>query len=303
MSANPSEILVNHPDRCGEAPIWDPRAQRLLWADIPADVVYTVDPQSGLTEVLSRGLNVSGIALDRSGQVLAGAGGLYLRSQDGGVRTLLTEHEGITLVFNDFLAAPGGRLYAGTIYWGAEMERTGCLYLVHPGGGIETVDDGIELANGLALSPDDRTLYFADSAARRIFAYDIHPNSGRLSGRRILVEIPTDDGIPDGLTTDSEGFLWVACWYGGKVLRCDPEGKIERRVPLPALQVSSVAFGGPECTELYVTSAAEPWPSHLAPPGYDASAPNQGGALYRLRPGVAGRAGHVASLGEWGTGL
>ena len=81
------------------------------------------------------------------------------------------------------------------------------------------MDEGIELANGLALSPDDRTLYFADSAARGIYAYDVHPGTGGLSERRVLSRIPVDDGIPDGLTTDADGFIWCACWYGRQVLR------------------------------------------------------------------------------------
>lgn len=288
------------PDRCGEAPLWDPRALRLLWTDIPADVVYGLDPAPQERRPLCRGVNVSGIALDRGGLVLAGAGGLHLLDPQGRYRTLLSEHEGETLLFNDILAAPGGRLYAGTLYWGEEMEKPGCLYLLHPGGQVEVVDDGIELANGLALSPDDQTLYFADSAARRIYAYEVHPETGRLSGKRTLVRVPVEDGIPDGITTDAEGFLWCACWYGGQLLRFDPEGRLERRVPLPVLQVSSLAFGGPDYTDLYVTSAAEAWPSRLAPAGYEAAAPNQGGALYRLRPGAVGRAEHLAAFGTEG---
>jgi D-xylonolactonase len=157
------------------------------------------------------------------------------------------------------------------------------------------VDEGIEIANGLGLSPDDRTLYFADSARRVIYAYDVAP-SGSLSRRRIFVKIPSDEGLPDGLTVDREGFVWCAQWYGAQVVRYDPDGKVERRLPMPVLQVSSLIFGGPDLTDLYVTTAADPWPSSLAPPGYDPKAPNQGGSLYRFRLDVQGRLDHRAAL-------
>jgi len=295
------KIAAENADRCGEAPIWDHRSARLLWTDIPADIVYTLHPATGQTSVASRGVSVSGIALDRGGGlVLAGSGGLHLLDPDGACRPIVRDHEGTPLLFNDLLADPAGRIYAGTIYWDEEMEKPGALYLIHPGGQIETVDDGIELANGLALSPDDRTLYFADSAARRIYAFEVDPRSGRLSNRRTLAHVSVDDGIPDGLTSDSEGFLWCACWYGGQVVRFDPEGCIERRVRLPVRQVSSLAFGGPHYGDLYVTTAAEPWPSRLAPAHYDPGATNQGGALYRMPAPVPGRAEHAVAFGPNG---
>ena len=294
------EILAANPDRCGEGPIWDPRSQRLYWTDIPAEMVHALQPATGERAVVSRGVGVSGLALDRGGGlILAGSGGLHLHHPDGGLRTLISEHQGEPLLFNDILADPAGRIYGGTIYWGEEMEKPGSLYAIHPTG-VEVVDEGLELANGLCLSPDDRTLYVADSAARRIYAYDVDPRSGGLSGKRTLVRLPVDDGIPDGMTTDSEGFIWCACWYGGQVLRFDPDGRVERRIPLPALQVSSLAFGGADYSHLYVTTAAEPWPSRLAPAGYDAALPDQGGSLYRIPAPGHGRPEHLAAFGAGG---
>jgi D-xylonolactonase len=199
------------------------------------------------------------------------------------------------LSFNDILAGPAGRVYAGTLYWGETMQRPGRLYLIHPTGRIQEVDDGIELANGLALSPDDRTLYFADSAARRIYSYEVNAQTGELSRRALLVQIAAEDGIPDGLTVDLHGFIWCAQWYGGQVVRYDPDGTIERRIPMPVKQVSSVAFGGKELDELYVTSAAEFWPSHLMPAAIDPKA-KMGGTIYRLKTGVQGRPEHTAGL-------
>jgi D-xylonolactonase len=176
------------------------------------------------------------------------------------------------------------------------MQRLGALYLINPDGHVRAVDEGIEHANGLALSPDSRTLYFSDSTARRIYQYRVHPVTGDLSDKRVFANVPADDGLPDGLAVDNDGFLWCALWYGAQVIRYDADGKVERRIAMPVLQVSSLAFGGADLTELYVTSAAEAWPSAYAPSGFNPKSSNMGGQLFRISPGVQGRAEHVARI-------
>lgn len=292
------ETVAQDGNRCGEGPVWDGERGRLIWTDIESGLVYQLFPATGEKSLLSQGLMVAGIALNWTDElVFAGATGLHLwRGQDN-YRTLLSEYEGESLCFNDILADPQGRIYAGTLYWGAEgMEKPGKLYLVDTDGAARVVDEGLQLANGLGLSPDDRTLYFADSAARRIYAYDVDPTTGGLSNRRVFVQVPGEEGIPDGLTVDAEGFVWSAQWYGGQVVRYDPDGRVERRIAMPVTQVSSVAFGGPYLTDLYITTAGEPWPSDLAPAGYDFDRANTGGSLYRVRLDIAGRPEHYARL-------
>ena len=209
---------------------------------------------------------------------------------------MLAEHEGESLFFNDILADPQGRVYAGTVYWGAQgMEKTGKLYLIDLDGSAQVVTDGIEMSNGLGLSPDNRTLYYADTAVRRIYAFDVDPATGGLSNKRVFVQVPGDEGIPDGLTVDADGFVWNAQWFGAQVVRYDSEGKVERRIKMPVKQVSSVAFGGPDLTDLYVTTAAEYAPSPLAPPGFDDKAP-MGGSLYRIPLDIRGRLEYQARL-------
>ena len=279
------EIVAQDNNLCGEAPVWDAAKKRLLWVDLGSNLVY--EHSAGATRVIHRDLMVSGLALHSDGDlVFAGATGIHLRG-----RTIVADF------FNDILPDPRGRLYAGTLYWGANgLEKPGSLYLIEGEGKVRVVDEGIEIANGLGFSPDDRTLYFADSARRVIYAYDVEPATGALSRRRVFVKIPSEEGLPDGLTVDREGFVWCAQWYGGQVVRYDPDGRVERRIPMPVRQVSSVIFGGPDFTDLYITTAADPWPSPLAPPGYDPKAPNQGGSLYRLRVDVQGRPDYRAAL-------
>lgn len=299
MIVSEPEVVADDANRCGEGPIWDAARRRLLWTDIPADTVYELTPADGGRRSFNPGVSVSAIALNHGGSLLfGGAAGLSLWNERGGgsLRTILAEHEGERLSINDMIADARGRIYAGTVYWGdAGMEKHGKLYLIETDGAARIVEVGIELANGLGFSPDDRTLYFADSAARRIYAYDVAPDSGVLSRRRTFAQMTTEDGIPDGLTVDAGGFVWCAMWYGGQLVRYDPSGRVERRIPLPARQTSSLAFGGADLSDLYVTTAAEPWPSPLAPVGWGVDA-HQGGPLYRLRTGFQGRAEHVGAF-------
>jgi D-xylonolactonase len=104
----------------------------------------------------------------------------------------------------------------------------------------------------------------------------------------VLVAVPPDEGLPDGLTVDAEGYLWSAQWYGSAVVRYDPDGKVERRIQTPAKQTSCATFGGADLGDLYITSAAHSEPMPVMPAGYDAVGGLFGGALYRTRPGVRG---------------
>lgn len=286
------KIIADDGNLCGEAPIWDTRANRLLWADISRSIMYEYRPVTGVKTILSTGLMISGIALHEDGRLLvAGATGVHLWSGQDDYQTIVATHEGETFFCNDMSADATGRIYFGTTYWNANgMEKLGKLYLMNTDSSVRIVDDGIELANGIGFSPDGRTLYFADSTARRIYAYDVETRSGALSRKRVFVQVPGDEGIPDGLTVDADGHVWSAQWYGGQVVRYDPDGKVERRLAIPAKQTSSVAFGGKNLTDLYVTSAAEPWPSDYLPPGCDLQTGNVGGALYRISTDVQGRA-------------
>ncbi|HPD31657.1 MAG TPA: SMP-30/gluconolactonase/LRE family protein [Phycisphaerae bacterium] len=291
------EPVVQDGNKCGEAPTWDAPNRRVLWTDNETDTTYQYNVDTGERKVLTRGVVVSGIALNRSGGLLLGGPtGLHFW-QDGQWRSMAATYKGEELKINDMIADPQGRIYAGTMYWGAGgMEKTGCLYLIAPDASVRVVDEGIELANGLGFSPDNRTLYFTDSTARKIYAYDVNPSTGELSGRRVVVQVPTDEGIPDGLTVDAEGYIWSAQWYGSQIVRYDPQGKVERRIAMPVKQVSSIIFGGDDLTDLYVTTAGQSWVGPYAPPGYDFNAPNIGGSLYRIRVGIQGRPEHLADF-------
>ena len=246
---------------------------------------------------MHRGTNVSTIALGRDGGlVFGGGGGLWKWTEKSGCESIVAEHEGEALAINDMIADARGRIYAGTVYWGANgREKHGKIYLVDSSG-VKVVEEGIELANGMGFSRDGRTFYFADSALRRIYSYRVDERDGKLSERKTFVQLQKDDGLPDGLTVDAQDHVWCAFWYGGEVMRFDPDGKVQRVIEVPAIQTSSIAFGGREMDELYITTAAEAWPSGLAPATYHAEAQNQGGGLYRIKPGVRGKGEYLAEF-------
>jgi D-xylonolactonase len=294
------EVVAELGNRCGEAPLWDADRQRLVWSDHESGFLFEHRPAGGTTGLIHRGEMVFGTGLNRTGELLfSGPRGLLMWPGAGEARAVAGSDRGEPLVFNDMLVGPRGGVYAGTVHWDwarGARERLGRLYLIEPSGGLRVVDEGLELSNGLGFSPDGRVLYCSDSAARVIYAFDVHPETGELTGKRSLVRIPADEGLPDGLTVDTDGFLWSAQWYGGAVVRYDPDGAVARRLRFPVQQISSVAFGGPDLTDLYVTSAGEYWRSPLAPPGYGYPAGRAGGSLYRVRLDVAGRPEYLADF-------
>src|SRR5215218_8317458 len=152
-----TKVPVEDNDRCGEAPLWDARRRRLVWADIGASIVYEYRPGEAAKRVVSQGLPVSGIALNRDGRfVFAGATGLHVWSGPGDHKTIASAHGGETLNFNDIVADAAGRVYAGTLYSDDNgMQRAGKLYLIDGGGAVRAVEEGIELSNGLSFSPDN----------------------------------------------------------------------------------------------------------------------------------------------------
>ena len=124
------------------------------------------------------------------------------------------------------------------------MKPVGVLFRFDPDRSVHRMDEGFQLSNGMGWSPDNRTMYFIDSMPREIYAYDFDLASGAVGNRRDLVRIAEEHGLPDGMTVDAEGFLWVAQWSGGRVVRYDPDGKVERVMAMPVRRPTSVTFGG-----------------------------------------------------------
>lgn len=284
-------VIADYGDLCGEGPIWDARLGNLYWTDCVGLKFYRYHPASGVHEMVKHDLEINGCALGRRGDfVITNNSGIWLWDGAGQVKLIADQADGSKCQMNDCIADPAGRLFAGSWFYDPHHEYPlGKLIRVDTGGVARVMDEGFHLANGLAFSPDEKTLYFTDSAARRIYAYDYDSKTGSLANRRVAVKVPKEEGIPDGLTVDAQGFLWSAQWYGSCVVRYDPDGRVERRIQVPAKQVSSIAFGGKDLTDIFITSAARSEPMPLMPPGYDPASGNMGGQLYHLNLDIQGK--------------
>ena len=291
------EVVAEKNNITGEGPIWDSQHNRLIWVDIDSKLIFQFLSDSGKTETISRSLPVASVAVNRKGGlVFAGEKGLHLWRSSDDYDTIISAYGGNALCFNDMITGPFLQIFLSTIYWGQKgMEKTGKLYLICPDRSIKIVDENVKLSNGLGFSPDGRTLYYTDSAERCIYAYDVNAKTGELNNKRVFVRVPPNEGIPDGLTVDIEGFVWSAQWYGGQVVRYDADGKMERRILMPVKQVSSVAFGRHDLMYLYITTAGKYWPSDLVPPGFDPKTP-MGGSLYRIQVDICGKCEYMAEL-------
>lgn len=283
--------LVDDGNLCGESPIWDATCQRLYWTDAVGKKFFSLDWTLRQHTVLLEDFEVTGCALDQSGRfTFINSGGVWSWNRTERPKLIAAALGNDKLQLNDCIADPEGRLLAGSCFYDpAGHYPLGKLFCIYPNGFVQILDEGFHLANGLGFSPDARTLYFTDSVARVIYKYDYDPATGRVRNRRPFVQLDNTSGLPDGLTVDSEGFVWSAEWYGSCICRYDPEGRRERKVEIPAKQSSCLAFGGSALRDIFVTSAAKSEPMPVMPQGYDAVSGYFGGGLFHLNLDITGR--------------
>ena len=268
----------------GEGPWWDAPTATLLWVDIEGRRLHRLDPVTGRTS--GRDLDqMPGAVVGRpaGGFAVALEDGIWVADADAGVlrRIAAIESDDPLTRMNDASCDRRGRLWVGSM---AHDSRpgAGALYRVETDGSVERVLADVSISNGIDWSPDDRLMYYVDSATRRIDVLDYDLETGCPRDGRTLAHLPEGAGIPDGLTVDAEGYLWVALWDGWSVRRYSPSGDLDRVVRFPVARVTSCAFGGPGLTDLYVTSAS----SGLSPA--EIAEQPLAGVLFVVQPGVRG---------------
>jgi len=282
------ELIADYGCVVGEGPMWHPLEQRVYWLDIVTGRLFRYDPASGQHEqVYEAGEAIGGFTVQADGALLLFmARGAIKTWRDGQVTTVIDEiPEERHTRFNDVVADPVGRVYAGTM---AAADRPGRLYRLDPDGTLTVILDDVGIPNGMDFTPDLTRMYFTDSTQRAIYLFDYDRATGALDNQRVWIETPPDRGVPDGLTVDSQGYVWSARWDDGALYRYAPTGEVDRRIEFPARKVSSAIFGGPDYSDLYVTTA-----------GGD-SKPVEGpgaGALFRLRSDVRGRPPFLSRIG------
>jgi len=272
------ELIADYRCQTGEGPMWHPDEQRVYWSDIPAGRLFRYDPATGEHEQCYEGVPVGGFTVQADGALLLFMTRGTVKAWREGELTAVVDEipDERETRFNDVIADPAGRVFCGTM---PTRDRPGRLYRLDPDGTLRMVLDGIGCSNGMGFTPDRGQMYYTDSAKREIYLFDYDRATGEISNRRVFVRTPEGEGIPDGMTVDDEGYVWSARWDGSCLVRYTPDGVEERRIAFPALKVSSVIFGGPDYTDMYVTTAGG---DHKEKEGEGA------GALFRLNLGIKG---------------
>ena len=262
---------VSPPSLLGESPMWHPREQVLYWCDIPGKRLHRLDPATGQARQWDFPVEPACVAPALDGALrLAMRDGLWRFDPTTGERTRLASppYDPTTERFNDGKCDPQGRFWVGTIYEPRDPPKA-ALYC-WDGGLLSRRAEGITVSNGLAWSVDGRTMYWSDTKAHAVYAFDFDPATGGMSRRRTLAEfarrVPEQPiegygGRPDGAAVDSEGCYWVAMFEGQQVLRLSPSGEVLRAVRLPVRCPTMPCFGGADLRTLYITTSREKRPA------------------------------------------
>ena len=270
------QCAVASPCRLGESPLWHPVEQVLYYCDIPGHTLNRFDPAAAPgAEAHTQWSFDTDVAccapmLDGAALLLAMRDGLWRFDPGSGQRSALTAppYDTSTERFNDGKCDPRGRFWVGTIYEPRDPPNA-ALYRFS-GGVLTRQAAGITVSNGLAWSPDGRTMYWSDTKAHTVYAFDVDAASGELGPRRVFASFTPKTagasldgygGRPDGAAVDVEGCYWVAMFEGQRLLRLAPDGALLREVRLPVRCPTMPCFGGADSKTLYITTARENRPA------------------------------------------
>ncbi|MBK6469815.1 MAG: SMP-30/gluconolactonase/LRE family protein [Betaproteobacteria bacterium] len=253
------------PALLGESPFWHPDEAALYWCDIPGRALHRWVPATAAHTQWALDSEPGSCApLPGGDLLLACRDGLFRFHPPGGERRCLARppYDPARERFNDGKADPQGRFWVGTIYE-PRTPPDAALYR-WAGGRLERMVGDITVSNGLAFSPDGRTMYRSDTTAHCVYALDFDGNDGSLSRQRVFAEFPVKQpdqnlsaygGRPDGAAVDAEGAYWCAMFEGQRLLRFAPDGRLLQELPLPVRCPTMPCFGGPDLCTLFVTTA------------------------------------------------
>lgn len=278
------EALVNEHCACGENPLWHEDHKMIYWEDIPDGYIFRLDPKTGIHEKVYDGPLVGGFTFQEDGKVLLFRDhDIALLNDDGTTRVLTRDIPPEAGRFNDVIADPQGRVFAGT--GGDATSTLSCgLFRIDLDGSITKLFDGTTCSNGMGFTPDLQKFYWTDSTARKIFRFDYDQKSGDLANRELFYAAPDGTGTPDGMSVDSTGDIWSAHWDGFGIYHLNSDGELIEKIEFPVGKVSSCIFGGENLDELYVTTAGG-----SARKGEANSGSTPDGTLYRMKVKTKGQ--------------
>ena len=283
-----AELIVDARNAVGECPVWVPEENALYWVDIPNGSLQRWDAATGYLSAWKAPQMLACIARTQAGNWVAGmeTGFFELTTHnDGSLDTTLlagVEHPRPDMRLNDGRCDRQGRFWAGSMVLDMGLNAAeGILYRYASGRAPHAQLDGFITLNGLAFSPDGRTMYASDShpQVQQVWAFDYDTNTGTPSNRRVFIDMNHFPGRPDGAAVDAEGCYWICANDAGLIHRFTPEGRLDRSLSVPVKKPTMCAFGGSRLDTLYVTSIRD-----------DASEQSVSGGVFALNPGVKGLA-------------
>jgi sugar lactone lactonase YvrE len=280
------EVFSNSQDLLGESPRWHPSEKRLYWVDIEAGTVHSQSARERTPVTHKVDMKVGCLAFESSGSLLlATSKGIQRWNADRSVLTLLAdpEHGKTDARFNDGLVDAAGRFWAGTM---TENDASSTLYCLEPDLRLHSMVNGVTISNGIGWNTENNLMYFTDTMKRIIWQFDFDLETGALANRRTYLEF-TGDGVPDGLAVDSDGNLWIVICGDGSIQVHDPSGKQLDLLRFPTRCITACTFGGPELSDLFVTSSRS-----LLEPG-EQSRDTQAGHVFRLVTRSHGQPDHI----------
>jgi len=272
---NNIECRVRANDQLGETPLWCTETRKLWWVDIEKPKLQSFCPKTNQHDAWPFPGNFLGsLALTKQSTFLL-AIDLLLHQHD--VTAQVTEpfaeiERDVDNRLNDGRVDCRGRFWIGTM--DNQYNRpNGSLYRIDPDGAVHKMLDDIKVSNGMAFSPDHKTFYFTDTRRFQTWAFDFDVDDGVLHNRRLFANYEATGDRPDGACVDVDGCLWTAFFGGSRIVRYQPNGTIDRVIPLPVTNPTCVCFGGDDLKTLYITTASkflsddqlnnEPWAGSL----------------------------------------
>nr|XP_046238811.1 regucalcin [Scatophagus argus]XP_046238812.1 regucalcin [Scatophagus argus]XP_046238813.1 regucalcin [Scatophagus argus]XP_046238814.1 regucalcin [Scatophagus argus] len=264
MSSVRIECVVKTNALIGEGPVWEESEQTLLFVDIAGRKIHRWSPATNQIQSVETGDTVGFTVPCMSGGYVAGVGRSIV-TVDWSTQTVTSlvevDEDKPNNRLNDGKVDPTGRLLAGTMgkeVRPAEVQRQqGSLFSVTSDLTVTKHFDQVDISNGMDWSLDQKTFFYIDSLSQTVDAFDYDSNTGYMGNRRVVYHMEEGEGLPDGMTVDAEGRLWVACYNGGRVINIDPATGVRlQTISLPVTKTTSCCFGGPDYTDLYVTSAS-----------------------------------------------
>ena len=254
MNFSPVIIAADINCQLAENPLWDAEKQCVYWTDIPAGKIFALDYKTNQHRIVYEGEPVGGFTIQKNGDLLLFRSKdiVFLNAQNRISKLRDFSDEGFRR-FNDVIADPRGRVFAGSI----GMHPQGGVYRLDPNGEITKLFTGTGISNGMGFSPDLTRFYWTCSTTGKIFVFKYDADTGVLSNRKVLYATNETEGIPDGLTVDADGYVWSARWGGSALVRHAPDGTPSGSIRMPIANVTSLCFGGPILDEVFVTVAQD----------------------------------------------